>query len=232
MIAGIKEYWNDFVSLLYPHSCPTCGKALIKSERWLCTACLLDIPLSDYWKFRDNPVNQLFWGRTPIEFASAFMIFSKGSAYRKLIHRLKYQGDKESGIQLGEMYGKEIAQNSKYEPIDLIIPVPLHPKKQKKRGYNQSECIAIGLSKSLSVPYRTNILVRTVNTQTQTKKNKEERWKNVSGTFKLAQPKVVENKHILLVDDVITTGATIENCAITLLESANCKISIACLARA
>ncbi len=228
----IQEYWNDFISLLYPYTCSTCGKSLLKSEKWLCTKCLLDIPKSDYWLSQENPVNQLFWGRTPIEFASAFLIFSKGSAYRKLIHSLKYKGDQTSGIQLGKQFGKAIVKQSEYPKIDCIIPVPLHPKKLKKRGYNQSECIAKGLSEILKVPYITDVLIKTVNTKTQTKKSKEERWQNVSGTFAVLNPQNIEGKHILLVDDVITTGATIENCAITLLESADCKISIACLARA
>ncbi len=228
----IREYWGDFISLLYPYTCSTCGKSLLKSEEWLCTKCLLDIPVSEYWLNKDNPVNHLFWGRTPIEFASAYLIFSKGSAYRKLIHNLKYKGDKKSGIQLGKLFGKAIVKQSEYPQIDCIIPVPLHPKKFKKRGYNQSVCIAKGLSETLEVPYISNVLIRTVNTQTQTRKSKEERWRNVSGTFAVLNPKSIENKHILLVDDVITTGATIENCAITLLKAASCKISIACLARA
>ncbi len=228
----IKEYWSDFVSLFYPETCRACTKALSKGEMWICTECLLDIPKSDYWKNTDNPVNQLFWGKIKIEFASAFLLFSKGSRYRKLIHSLKYKGDTESGIKLGELYGAEIAKESKYNLIDYIIPVPLHPKKQKSRGYNQSTCISKGLSKSMQVDYLTNILIRTVNTSTQTKKHKDERWKNVSGVFDLINTEKIQGKHILLVDDVITTGATIEHCAIKLIEKANCTVSIACLARA
>jgi ComF family protein len=190
------------------------------------------MPRSDYWIDNKNPLNQLFWGKTKIEFASAFLLFSKGSRYRKLIHSLKYKDDQESGIQLGKLYGLEIAKQSAYPKIDYIIPVPLHPKKQKKRGYNQSDCIAQGLSESINVPFLSDVLIRIVNTQTQTKKHKDERWENVSGVFDVQNIEQIHGKSILLVDDVITTGATIEHCAITLIEKADCKVSIACLARA
>ncbi|MBN2669418.1 MAG: ComF family protein [Bacteroidales bacterium] len=232
MIHKISEYWNDFISLLYPDTCKACGNALLKTEHYLCTKCRLDIPTSDYWLHKDNPVNQIFWGRTPIEFASAFLLFSKGSRYRKLIHHLKYKGDKDAGIVLGELYGKTLANQSLYKSIDYIIPVPLHPKKLKKRGYNQSDCIAKGLSKGIGAPYRTDILIRTVNTQTQTKKTKEERWNNVSGVFAVNNPEQLEGKHVLIVDDVITTGATIEHCALTMINASRCIVSVACLARA
>lgn len=228
----LKEYWSDFISLFYPDTCRACATTLIKSESWICTNCLLDIPKSDFWLDHNNPVNQLFWGKTKIVFASAFLLFSKGSKYRKLIHALKYKGDQETGIQLGYLYGLEISEKSNYPPIDCIIPVPLHPKKQKKRGYNQSDCIAKGLSDALKAPYHDQILIRTVNTQTQTKKTKDERWKNVSGVFDVLNPEKIDHLHILLVDDVITTGSTIEQCAITLIEKSNCKVSIACIARA
>ena len=180
-----SEYWSDFISLFYPTTCRACGQVLSKGEQWICTNCFLDIPKSDYWNDTENPVNQLFWGKTKITFASAFLLFSKGSKYRKLIHSLKYKNDQESGIRLGELYGKEISRQSKYQKIDYIIPVPLHPKKQKKRGYNQSDCIAQGLSTTMNVDFLTDILIRTVNTQTQTKKHKDERWKNVTGVFGL-----------------------------------------------
>ena len=190
------------------------------------------MPRSDYWKDKNNPVNQLFWGKTKIEFAAAFLIFSKGSHYRKLIHSLKYKNDQESGVELGRLFGLKIAKQSEYPQLDMIIPVPLHPKKKKKRGYNQSDCIAEGLSQSLQIPYYSDLLIRTVNTQTQTKKHKDERWENVKGVFDVQNPEQLQGKHVLLVDDVITTGATIEHCALSLIEKANCKVSIGCLARA
>ncbi len=228
----LKEYWTDFILLFYPNACRACGRVLTKGEQWICSDCMLDMPKSDFWKDLNNPVNQLFWGKTRIEFASAFLLFSKGSRYRKLIHSLKYKDDQESGVQLGFLYGQEIIKGSKYPKIDFIIPVPLHPKKQKKRGYNQSDCIADGLAKAMGIEYLDNVLYRTVNTQTQTKKHKDERWENVKGVFDVKNAELVNGKHILLVDDVITTGATIEHCALTLIEKANCKVSIGCLARA
>jgi len=228
----IKEYWLDFIELLYPRTCKACKSALSKNEDWICTNCIIDMPKSDYWLDSENIVNQIFWGKTKIEFASAFLLFSKASRYRKLIHSLKYKNDQESGIQLGRLYGQEISKKSQYPLIDYIIPVPLHPKKQKKRGYNQSDCIAQGLSETTKIPYLNNVLIRTVNTETQTKKHKDERWQNVSGVFDLINTETVEGKSILLVDDVITTGATIEHCAKVFNEKANCRVSIGCLARA
>ena len=228
----IQEYWYDFVNLFYPKICKSCGQNLQKGEEQLCLVCKTDLPLSDYWKQKNNPIEELFWGRVKIEFASSLMIFRKASPYRHLIHLLKYKGDKEIAIYLGQLLAQKIIEDSKYQPLDLIIPVPLHPKKQRKRTYNQSDCIAKGLSEILEIPYRTNLLVRTVNTSTQTKKNKEERWENVSGIFKLNNEKELQAKHILLVDDVITTGATIESCVLALQKCVNVKISIASLARA
>ena len=229
---SIKEIWLDFISLFYPINCKACNNTLISGENWICTTCLLDIPKSDYWLDINNPVNQLFWGKTKIEFASAFLLFSKGSRYRKLIHSLKYLDDQESGIKLGSLYGKEIFKASEYKNFDFIIPVPLHPKKQRKRGYNQSECIAKGLSESLGIETLNKVLIRTVNTATQTNKHKDERWNNVSGVFDIQNPEILQGKHVLLVDDVITTGATIEHCAMTLINNADCKVSIGCIARA
>jgi ComF family protein len=228
----LKVLQRDFVDLFYPRPCPSCGVPLGSNEAWLCTTCMLDMPESDYWKQQDNPVNQLFWGRVDVEFASAYLLFSKGSKYRELIHQLKYKGKTENGENLGALYGQLIAMNSKYPKIDCILPVPLHPKKQRKRGYNQSECIAKGLSKSLSVPYYNDVLLRVVHTTTQTKKSKDERWENVKNAFDINNTSKIEGKHVLLVDDVITTGATIEHCATTIKETVNCRLSIACLARA
>lgn len=228
----LLSYFKDFVDLLFPRTCPTCGAVLNRSESWLCATCIIDMPESDFWKMATNPVNQLFWGRTKIVFASAYLLFSKGSRYRQLIHRLKYKSDQESGIQLGQYFGNAIQKESHYPRIDYIIPVPLHPKKQKIRGYNQSDCIAQGLSNALRVPVLNDVLIRQVHTKTQTKMNKDERWQNVSGAFAVQNSISIQDKHILLVDDVITTGATIEHCANTLLDQSKCSVSIACLARA
>lgn len=226
------DYFHDFLDLLFPRTCPTCGIVLNRNDNWLCSSCIIDMPESDYWKIATNPVNQIFWGRVPIVFASAYLLFSKGSKYRQLIHRLKYKGDQESGIQLGKYFGNHIKRESLYPKIDYIIPVPLHSKKEKKRGYNQSACIAEGLSSTLNVPVLEQILYRKLNTRTQTKMNREERWHNVSEAFAVNHPEILSGKHILIVDDVITTGVTIEHCAKILNRSIDCKISIACIARA
>jgi len=226
------NYLTDFIELFYPRTCKACGKALNKGEDWICAHCLLDMPTTDFWNRADNSVNQLFWGRTKMEFASAFLHFAKGSHYRHLIHSLKYKDDCNTGIRLGELYGYALVKGSLYPTIDAIIPVPLHPKKFKIRGYNQAECIAQGLSNVLKVPCRTDVLIRTVHTPTQTKKNKEQRWNNVSGVFDVPEQAQVQGQHLLIVDDVITTGATIEHCAMTLQQKGGARVSLACIAHA
>lgn len=177
----------------------------------------------------DNPVSQLFWGRTKIEYATGYFHFNKGSQYQHMMHKFKYHGNKEIGYVLGKTFGNQL-RKSAFNQVDVIIPVPLHKSKLKKRGYNQSEWLGMGLSEALQVPIDTKSFIRSVATETQTKKSRFERWKNVENIFKITDRKVLENKHILVVDDVVTTGSTLEACANVLLELKNTKVSIATLA--
>jgi ComF family protein len=178
----------------------------------------------------ENPIEKVFWGRVPIEKAGAFLYFHKGNRTQQLMHRFKYKGKKEIGELIGAIYGRELTKVNYLASVDIIIPVPLHPDKQKKRGYNQSEYFAIGLSNTTEIPCNSNILLRAVASSTQTKKSRFERWQNVETIFKVEHQHLIQNKHILLVDDVITTGATVEACTYTLLKAANCKVSFLALA--
>jgi ComF family protein len=200
-------------------------------EKLLCTDCLIHLPRSNYHKNSENPVAKVFWGRTNIELASAFYVFEKGSKYQKLIHKMKYKEQKDIGIELGKMFGEDLSHTD-FKSIDTIIPVPLHPRKLKKRGFNQAELIARGLGESLEKPVDSNNLYRKVANPTQTKKNRIERWENVSGIFDLKSPEKAENKHILLVDDVLTTGSTLEACAHAFTSIPKVKVSIVVLAYA
>lgn len=226
----MKQVIYDLLNFFFPVYCPICGRPMSIRKMVLCLPCELKMPLAGYTSTRENPVEQLFWGRTKIEAATSFFRFEKGSKYQKLLHLLKYNGDKNMGIFLGKLLGNEL-KGTLFEQCDYIVPVPLHPKKKRKRGYNQGEIIAMGLSSVLDIPLMTNILLRTRFTSTQTKKNRYERYLNVEHVFTLeAQNIYIENCSVLLIDDVVTTGSTIEACAETLLQKKGVKVYVATVA--
>lgn len=167
----------------------------------------------------------MFWGRVNMESAAAYYFFDKGSRFKGLIHKMKYKGQKEIGYEVGRIYGNDLKVSGLFNQADLIIPVPLHPRKERKRGYNQSEWIAKGIAESMEKPLETRAVYRAVDTESQTSKTKYERWKNVEEIFQVSLPEKLQNKHILLVDDVITTGSTLEACAHTILRIAGTKVS-------
>ncbi len=226
------NYFQDFISLFYPNNCVACQNALYRNEYIICTSCLFHLPKTNYHLEKDNPISKIFWGRSDIEIAASFYFFIKAGKVQHLIHQLKYKGKKEIGIFIGELYGKELLKSEFFQNIDVIIPVPLHPKKEKKRGYNQSEMFGIGLSTSMQIPLDKTTLIRTYASETQTKKSRFKRWENVNEIFDLQNADLLENKHTLLIDDVITTGATIEACANMLKKIKDVKISIVSIAAA
>ena len=221
--------FNDLLELFFPTLCITCGERLIAQERYLCLHCWSDLPLTNFHQIQENKVAQLFWGRVQIENATAFFSYKKGSNYQHLIHFIKYKGLKELGYETGRRFGTVLSTSEKFNSVDLIIPVPLHPLKQKKRGYNQSEWIVKGISKTLEKPYSFTSLKRNLHTSTQTRKNRFERWKNVENIFEVVDPDSISGKHVLLIDDIVTTGSTLEACAYQLLKIDGVKVSIATL---
>lgn len=230
--SSISIWFNDFLNLFYPRLCEACGNYLFKNEETLCTRCLFHLPKTDFHLNKNNPVSILFWGRVPINCAASYYTFSKGSQFQKLIHKLKYHNKKEIGIVLGKHFGESLKKSDYFKDIDVIIPVPLHPKKEKIRGYNQANLVAVGLGKSMQKTVDLNNLIRKIHTESQTKKSKLERWENVDNIFEIVEPSSLINKHILLVDDVVTTGSTLESCAHALLKAEGAKVSIATLAYA
>jgi len=230
---SIKNLFLDFIHLIYPNNCLLCGESLVKTESHICLFCLFSLPKTNYHLQQDNPVEKRFWGKVKVEHASSLFYFQKGSLVQKLLHELKYRGNKEIGEMLGSHLGMELLQSPFYKDIDVIVPVPLHKNRYRKRGYNQSECIANGISSVLKKPVDTQTLIRAVETSTQTKKGVFERWENTNGIFALVDNEAFNNKHILLVDDVLTTGSTLESCAKTIVDGQNkARVSIVTLAMA
>jgi len=229
MLKTFKTYFNDFFNLFFPDLCVVCNEHLVNQEKLICTKCLYKLPKTNFHLHKDNPVSQVFWGRVPIENATGYFFFHKGSTYQHMMHKYKYHGYKEIGYVLGKSFGSQLRE-SHFNTIDVIVPVPLHKTKLKKRGYNQSEWFGMGLAEALEKPIDTKNFMRSIATETQTRKSRFERWKNVEDIFTVVNPELLMGKHILLVDDVVTTGATLEACAHKLLEIPETKISIATLA--
>ncbi|MDP4185669.1 MAG: phosphoribosyltransferase family protein [Bacteroidota bacterium] len=225
-----SDYLKGFLELFFPRYCLSCGKKLLLEEQYLCLDCLLHLPRTNFHAYKENSVMKLFWGRVPVEMATSYFFFKKGNRSQVILHELKYKGHKELGLFLGRRLGFELKESELFREVELVIPVPLHPKKLEMRKYNQSEWIAKGISEAMELPLITDAVVRSIFTKTQTKRTRFSRWENVEGVFHVEEPELVMGKHILLVDDVVTTGATLEACASALLTVPGVKVSIATLA--
>lgn len=233
MIAvAFKNMINSAVHLFYPHICTGCGSDILENDNLLCLKCLHDLPYTHFASFEGNPVEKYFWGRIPVTAGHSEFYFSKEFLIQHLIHQLKYKGDTQIGYYLGELMGKSMLESSRFHTIDALIPLPLYPDKEYKRGFNQAAIICNGISSVMNIPVLTGQVIRQRPTETQTRKHRTERWENVKGSFKLVNEKALTNKHVLLVDDVVTTGATLEACGQVILKAENVKLSIATLAYA
>ncbi|WKD85137.1 Amidophosphoribosyltransferase [Polaribacter huanghezhanensis] len=224
------NYLQDLVHLFFPKICITCESKLLQSEKIICTLCRHDLPIICYKDYKDNKITKAFYGRIPIEKASSFLFYRKEGKTKDLIHALKYKGNQEVGVFIGDWLGNILKDSNEFADIDCIIPVPLHPKKLKKRGYNQLTTFGLSLSKHLEKPYLEDVLIRTSASKTQTFKQRFERFSNNDTKFSVPNSSTLKNKHILLIDDVITTGATLESCCKELLIAENSKISIVTMA--
>jgi len=218
--------FNDFINLIFPPLCSSCNNVLLKNEPIICTSCHVQLPKTNYHLDKENPISKIFWGRIQIEMAASFYFFKKKSNVQNLLHQLKYNNNTTACFYVGKLYGLELKESIHFKNINYILPVPLHKNKLKQRGYNQSEWIANGIAEILQIPVLNNVLYRTTDTATQTKKKRYKRWENVAETFKVDNVNLISGKNILLVDDVITTGATLESCA-KMLTPHHCKVYIA-----
>ena len=226
------ELNSDFLNLIYPKTCAACGYSLKKQEEIICLKCQYNLPKTNHHEEEENPIAKKFWGRVPLENAASFYYFGKKGRVQQLIHHLKYGGWPEVGLKIGQMYGVDLSKHERFQDIKLVLPIPLHPQKKAKRGYNQRDFFAEGLAKSMKIEWSADAVIRKVFTESQTKKDRFERWENVESIFGVAKPELLENKHILLVDDVITTGSTIEACANEILKVKNVRLSVVSIATA
>lgn len=218
---------NDLALLFFPSNCLVCGKRLHTLEQSLCLVCELKMPRTSFEKKEANPISQVFWGRVPVNCGTSLFRFEKGSVYQSLLHDLKYRGNRKAGLYLGRMLGGSLLDTS-FSNCDLMVPVPLHRRKLKQRGYNQSELIARGASEITGIPVAKRLIVRKSYGHSQTSKNRQERFENMAEAFRLSNHSPnLDDKRILLIDDVITTGATLEACCRVLFNHFKCLVYVA-----
>jgi ComF family protein len=226
----LRQAGTGITSLFFPLICPGCGNDLQTSDDQICISCFHRLPVTEFHRHTSNPVEKIFWGRVPIQSACSYLYFTTHSIVQHLMHELKYNGNKDVGIFLGKQMGHSLLETDRFSMIEAIIPLPLHPKREKQRGYNQAAAIAEGISEILGIEVINDTIIRNVETRTQTKKSRVERWENIDGKFSVLDPDRINGKQILLIDDVITTGATLESCARTILSAPAAGVSIATLA--
>ncbi len=226
----MSDWFRDIADFFFPRSCMVCGRVLLREEKYLCSHCRLSIPRTEYCRTADNAMAQLFYGRIPVERCAAYFFFTEGGDFRRLIHRIKYYGERECGCYLGQQWAIECRDSGFFDGIDFIVPVPLHRSKLRKRGYNQSEWIAQGIADATGVPLCLTALECHSARQSQTRKGMFERWQSTRTAFTAVAGELPEGSHVLLVDDVVTTGATLLSCAEALLSVGHYRISMATLA--
>ncbi|WP_199327769.1 ComF family protein [Dysgonomonas sp. HGC4] len=222
----VKTILNHFFELFSPRLCVCCEERLVSSEKFICLNCLHKLPKTNHLTSADNKLEVFFAGRFPFVRIVSFAYFVKGGDIQKIIHEIKYKNNPHLAVYVGEICGREILKSSYFEDVDFIVPIPLHKNRLKTRGYNQALMLANGISKQTNIPVNTDNLIRIIDNPSQTKNSKFERWKNTEGIFGIKDEDQFKDKHILLIDDVITTGSTLEVCAKLITSCPEAKISI------
>jgi len=225
----LKEIKESLLHLAFPHVCAGCGNDILDTDNLLCLDCISGLPQTGFQQYDDNPVEKAFWGRIPVAHATAQYYFTKDSLMQQLMHQFKYRGNRELGLYLGRLMGADLLQLQKFSNIEALVPLPLFAAKEKQRGYNQAAVLCYGIAEEMNIPVVKDAVARAQYTESQTKKTRVERWQNIEGRFELVNASAISGRHILLVDDVITTGATLEACGRALLQAQNVQLSIAAL---
>jgi ComF family protein len=226
----LKNALSNLLHLFYPHICTGCASDLLDENNLLCLKCINTLPHTNYAQHANNQVEKIFWGRIPLAAAHSQFYFSKSSMIQELMHQLKYKSNQSIGMYLGEMMGNSLLNSNRFADVDGLVPLPMYADKQHRRGYNQAAVICKGMSLAMNIPVINNNVCRQYATQTQTRKSRVERWENVTGSFVIKDPDALAGKHLLLVDDVLTTGATLEAAGNSILQCDNVKLSIATVA--
>lgn len=224
-----REIKNALLHLLFPHTCAGCASDILDNDSSLCMRCIASLPETGFVVHEDNPVANKFTGRLQLRSATAQYYFTKSSLIQQLIHQLKYKGHEELGLQLGQMMGRQLVESGRFQSIDILVPLPLFAARQKKRGYNQATVLCNGMAKAMNLPVYEKAVERMAATESQTKKGRIDRWLNTEGKFRVKDEAALSGKHLLLVDDVITTGATLEACGAELVKLTDTRLSIAAL---
>jgi ComF family protein len=230
MLRTISSALTDFSHLLFPHNCLGCGSDVLQNDAVLCAKCFDDLPYTGFLQQPGNPVEKIFYGRVKAELAGSLLYFTKNSIVQRLVSALKYQGYKEAGFYLGRLLGMELQACGRFDNVDGIVALPLNEKKEKIRGYNQALVIAQGMQQEWGKPVLKKAIIRKQFTETQTKKGRAARWQNMQDVFEVPNTSEIAGKHLLLVDDVVTTGASLEACAEALLKAPGTSISFATVA--
>jgi ComF family protein len=230
MLHTFKNILHSTLHLFYPHTCNGCGSDLLSSSELLCGQCIYQLPNTGFEATADNMVEKIFTGRAAIKAGYSQLYFNKGTLVQNLIHQLKYKGNTDIGIYLGKLMGQSLLHNERFGHIDWLVPLPLYVAKEHKRGYNQATVLCNGMAAVMGVPVSNGNITRQRFTQTQTRKHRTERWDNVAGSFVIKDAAALQGKHLLLVDDVVTTGATLDACANAILQIPGTTLSIATLA--
>ncbi len=231
-MSSLKTLLQATTNLFYPHLCSGCGSDTLTTQEILCNNCINSLTQTEFEKYPNNPIEKIFIGRVPIVAAHSQFYFSKGEMLQKLVHEFKYKGNLQVGLYLSKIMGKKMVESNRYNSIDYLIPLPLFAEKEFKRGFNQAAVICDGIAEEMKIAVLKNIVTRIKFTETQTKKHRTERWDNVAESFTVENKEILENKHVLLIDDVITTGATLDACAQKIIAITGTKISIATLTTA
>ncbi|HWB24083.1 MAG TPA: phosphoribosyltransferase family protein [Chitinophagaceae bacterium] len=230
MVKAIASALNDFAHLFFPHNCVGCGSDVLENDALLCIKCFSQLPVTGFMQQAANPVEKIFYGRVPVQHAGSAFYFTKDSVVQNMMIELKYKGNKMAGNYLGRLLGALLAESERFASVDAIVPLPLNAKKEKKRGYNQAMLIAEGIQAEWHKPVIHKAVGRKQFTTTQTQKGRVDRWQNMQDVFEVKNAALLKGKHILLVDDVVTTGASLEACALPILKVPGTTVSIATVA--